>query len=135
MIEKANNEGFQSRNDLNYFLTELKEQEPWLYSYHGKMLQLISTQVDGVQKSLKQLRKNGHKTGSLKFARYMEYRTLTYGQSGFKIENGFLSLSKIGKIKIIQHRQIPENSEIKQAIITKSSQENGLYASRVRLTQ
>ncbi|MBI5377165.1 MAG: helix-turn-helix domain-containing protein [Thaumarchaeota archaeon] len=46
MIEKINKEGFQSRNDLNYFLTDLKEQESWLYSYHSKMLQMISAQID-----------------------------------------------------------------------------------------
>ena len=119
MIEHVKN-GFVSRNDLNYFLTELKEQESWLYSYHSKMLQMISTQVDSAQKSLIQLRKNGYKAKSLKFAKYSEYRTFTYNQTGFKIQNGFLDLSKIGQIKIIQHREIPNNANIKQVIITKS---------------
>ena len=106
MIENVKN-GFISRNDLNYFLTELKEQEPWLYSYHSKMLQMISTQIDAAQKSLIRLRKNGYNAKSLKFARYSKYRTFTYNQSGFKFQNDFLYLSKIGKIKIIQHRKIP----------------------------
>jgi len=119
MVNQTRN-GFVTRNDLNYFLTELKEQEPWLYSYHSKMLQMISTQIDGAQKSLIQLRKNGYNAKSLKFVRYSKYRTFTYNQSGFKIQNGFLYLSKIGKIKIIQHRKIPENSKIKQVIVTKS---------------
>ena len=119
MVGRTQN-GFMSRNDLNYFLTELKEQEPWLYQYHSKMLQMVSTQIAGAQKALVQLHKNGHRTGSLKFARYLEYRTLTYNQSGFKIEKDALHLTKIGKIKIIQHRLVPENAEIKQIIITKS---------------
>lgn len=112
--------GFIPRNELNYFLTELKEQEPWLYSYHSKMLQMISTQIDSAQKSLIQLHRNGYKTKSLKFVKHSEYMTFTYNQTGFKIQNGFLYLSKIGRIKIIQHRKIPENSNIKQVIITKS---------------
>lgn len=119
MIEHSKNKHI-SRNELNYFLTELKEQESWLYSYHSKMLQMISTQIDGAQKALKQLRENGKKTGSLKFAKYDEYRTFTYNQSGFKIEDGFLHLSKIGKTKIILHRSIPENAQIKQVTTTKS---------------
>ncbi|GBL41542.1 hypothetical protein EMGBD3_09100 [Nitrosarchaeum sp.] len=57
MIEKINREGFQTRNDLNYFLTELKESEPWLYNHHSKMLQMVSTQIDGAQKSLAELQK------------------------------------------------------------------------------
>jgi putative transposase len=34
-----------------------------------------------------------------------------------------LHLSKIGRIKIIQHREIPENANIKQVIVTKSKSE------------
>lgn len=122
MIEflKKNKERFQTRNDLNYFLTELKESESWLYSYHSKMLQMISTQIDGSQKAIIQLHKNGHKTGSLKFARSGEYRTFTYNQSGFMIAQDTLYLSKIGKIKIILHRSIPENTRIKQVMVIKS---------------
>lgn len=119
MIEHSKNKPI-SRNDLNYFLTELKERESWLYSYHSKMLQMISTQIDGAQKALEQLHKNGYKTGSLKFAKYDEYRSFTYNQSGFNIKDGFLYLSKIGKTKIIQHRLIPENVQIKQIVVTKS---------------
>jgi putative transposase len=120
MVETVHKNGFASRNDLNYFLTELKESESWLYSYHSKMLQMISTQIDGAQKALGQLRENGKKTGSLKFKKYGECRAFTYNQSGFKIEDGFLHLSKIGKTKIILHRPIPKNHTIKQVIVSKS---------------
>ena len=120
MVGKIHKEGFQGRNDLCYFLTELKESEPWLYSHHSKMLQMVSTQIEGAQKALAQLRKNGHKTGDLKFARFSEYRTFTYNQSGFEIKDSFLHLSKIGRIKMICHRNIPENHTIKQITVSKS---------------
>jgi putative transposase len=120
MVEKIRSEGFHTRNDLCYFLMELKESERWLYLHHSKMLQMVAVQVDGAQKALMQLRKNGHKTGSLKFAGFSGFNTFTYNQSGFEIKDSFLHLSKIGKIKIIQHRQIPENHTIKQITISKS---------------
>ncbi|HEX9845968.1 MAG TPA: RNA-guided endonuclease TnpB family protein [Candidatus Nitrosotenuis sp.] len=120
MIEKIHSEGFQSRNDLCYFLTELKESEKWLYSHHSKMLQMVAVQIDGAQKALIRLRKNGHHAGDLRFARFSEYRTFTYNQSGFDIRDGFLHLSKISKIKIIQHQNIPENNVIKQVTISRS---------------
>ncbi|MFY9300785.1 MAG: RNA-guided endonuclease TnpB family protein [Candidatus Nitrosotenuis sp.] len=120
MIQKINSEGFQSRNDLCYFLTGLKDYEPWLYNHHSKMLQMVAVQVDGAQKSLAQMQKNGQKTGHLKFAKFSEYNAFTYNQSGFGLNDGFLHLSKIGKIKIIQHREIPKNSEIIQITISKS---------------
>lgn len=120
MVEKTRNEGFQTRNDLNYFLMELKESEEWLYNYHSKMLQMISTQIEGAQKSLIERRKNGHKAGKLKFARSSEYNTFAYNQSGFSIRDGFLNLSRIGRIKIIQHRDIADNAKIKQVTVSRS---------------
>ncbi len=120
-VEMAKN-GFVTRNDMNYFLTELKQQEPWLYNYHSKMLQMISTQIDGAQKALTRLHENGHKIGEMRFARYDEYRTFTYNQSGYKLEQSgdkdLLHLSKIGFIEIRKHRE--PIGEIKQIVVTKS---------------
>ena len=114
--------GFLTRNDMNYMLTELKQQESWLYNYHSKMLQMISAQIDGSQKALVQLRKKGYKTGMLRFARYGEYRTFTYNQSGYRLERhgdtDLLWLSKIGYIEIRKHRE--PISSIKQVIVSKS---------------
>ena len=116
--------GFISRNDCNYYLTELKQQESWLYQYHSKMLQAVSAQIDGAQKAIIELNKKGYHTGNLGFCRYHEYRTFTYNQTGFKLEQHdntvLLHLSKIGHIEIRRHRDIPANANIKQVIVTKS---------------
>jgi putative transposase len=115
---------FLSRNDMNYILTELKQSESWLYSYHSKMLQMVSTQLEGAEKALIELTKKGHKTGQLKFVRYNEFRTFTYNQSGYKLETHgdktLLCLSKIGCVEIRKHREIPDTANIKQVIVTKS---------------
>jgi len=55
---------FTSRNDMNYALTELKEQQPILQQYHSKMLQMISTKVAGAWKSLKERKTRGYDSGS-----------------------------------------------------------------------
>jgi putative transposase len=116
-VEQAQ-KSFLSRNDMNYILTELKQSESWLYNYHSKMLQMVSTQIEGAEKSLIERSKKGHKTGQLRFIRYNEFRTFTYSQSGFKLNNNKLFLSKIGNIRIKKHRDTSDN--IKQVIITKS---------------
>lgn len=116
-VEQAQ-KSFLSRNDMNYILTELKQSESWLYQYHSKMLQMVSTQLEGAEKSLIELSKKGHKTGQLRFARYNEFRTFTYNQSGFKLDNNKLFLSKIGDIRIKKHRDTLDN--IKQVIVTKT---------------
>jgi putative transposase len=82
------------------------------------MLQMVSTQIEGAEKSLIERSKKGHKTGQLRFARYNEFRTFTYSQSGFKLNNNKLFLSKIGDIRIKKHRDTSDN--IKQVIVTKS---------------
>jgi len=116
--------GFITRNDCNYILTEIKQQESWLYQYHSKMLQSVSAQIDGTQKALIEKSKQRHKTGSLRFCKYHDYRTFTYSQSGFKLERkgttDLLYLSKIGDMEIRHHREIPYNANIKQVIVTKS---------------
>ena len=116
-VEQAQ-KSFLSRNDMNYYLTELKQSESWLYNYHSKMLQMVSTQLESAEKSLIEISKKGCKTGKLRFARYNEFRTFTYNQSGFKLENNKLYLSKIGEIRIKKHRDTPDN--IKQVIVTKT---------------
>lgn len=121
MVSKIHKEGFQSACDLGYFLTELKEQNHWLYEHYSKMLQMISIQVAGAQKALVALNKKGYKTGKLRFALYNKYNTFVYNQSGFKIENNFLHLSKIGKIPLIQHREIPDCSKIKQVTVSRQA--------------
>ncbi|MGI0066751.1 MAG: RNA-guided endonuclease InsQ/TnpB family protein, partial [Nitrosotalea sp.] len=121
MVEKICKEGFQSAFDLNFFLTELKEQNPWLYEHHSKMLQMISTQIYGAEKALVGLAKKGSKTGKLKFAQYSRYTTFVYNQSGFGIKDGSLHLSKIGKISMIQHREIPNNAKIKQIVVSRQA--------------
>ncbi len=100
--------GYMTRNDMNYALTELKEQKPWLNNYHSKMLQMVSTQVAGARKALKELKKKGYQVGKLKFRKHDEHNTCIYNQSGFDIDasDSILFLSTIGRIKIKIHRSI-----------------------------
>jgi putative transposase len=100
---------FRSRNDMNYALTELKEQQPILRNYHSKMLQMISTKVAAARAALEELKKNGNKTGKLQLLRN-ECHSFTYNQSGFRIEQDadgkcLLWLAKVGHIEIRIHRR------------------------------
>ena len=100
--------GYNTRNDMNYALTELKEQKLWLFEYNAKMLQMVSTQVAGAKKALKELRKKGYDVGGLKFSRFGEYNTCVYNQSGFDIDtsDSTIYINRIGKIKMKIHRNI-----------------------------
>jgi len=87
-----------SEYDMNYALTELKEQHPWLRKYyHSKMLQMVAKQVAAARKTAK--------TGRLSYRKHDDFNSFTYSQSGFKIESNRLVLSKIGSIRIVLHRK------------------------------
>jgi putative transposase len=103
-----------SEYDMNYALTELKEQHPWLRNYHSKMLRMVGKQVAAARKTAKR-RKLSYRT-------HDRFNAFTYNQSGFRIDNGKLMLSKIGIIKVVLHRQ-PAN--IKQ--VTVCSKKDGRW--------
>lgn len=99
---------------MQFVLTELKEQHVWLRNYHSKMLQMVVHRVDAARKSLGKLQKKGYRVGRLHYLKHDDYNSFTYNQSGFRLENNKLWLSKIDSIKIVLHRQ-PVN--IKQVTV------------------
>ncbi|MCI0561805.1 MAG: transposase [Nitrososphaera sp.] len=111
---------FRSRNDMNYALTELKEQQPLLRQYHAKMLQMISTKVAGAQSSLDELKKRGHEAGNgeLQLLRLGECNSFVYNQTGYRIEQlpegnrSLLHLSKIGSIEMRVHRRLYDIAQV-----------------------
>ncbi len=119
-----------SKEDMQFALTELKEQETWLRNYHSKMLQMVIHKIDSSKKALRMLRRNGHKIGKLQFIKYEDYNSFIYNQSGFKIERhgntDLLWLSKIGYVEIRLHRTI-KIKNIKQITICKHAN-NKWYA-------
>ena len=111
-----------SEYDMNYALTELKEQHPWLRNYHSKMLQMVAKQVAAARASLPSLKSKGRKTGRLKH-RYDHdsgdnFNAFTYNQTGFRMGDKGLTLSKIGTISIVLHRQ-PVN--VKQVTVCRKN--------------
>ena len=113
----------QSKEDMQFTLTELKEDERWLRLYHSKMLQMIPHRIDSARKVLIEKKKKGHVVGQLQYARQDEWNTFVYNQSGFKIDKhgdaDLLWLSKIGWMEMRLHRSM--DGEIKQITITKKA--------------
>ena len=110
-----------SRNDMNYALTEIKEQQPVLRKYHSKMLQMVSTKVAGALLALDELKKRGHAAGDaeLQLLKPGECSSFVYNQSGYRIESNYdgdgkcmLHLAKIGHIEIRVHRRLYDIAQI-----------------------
>ncbi|MCC5667548.1 transposase [Nostoc sp. CHAB 5784] len=69
---------------------------------------------------------NGKKSGKPRFKGVGQYKTFTYSQFQKEhFQNNKITLSKIGTVKVIVHRQIPDGFNIKTVSVTKKA--NGYY--------
>lgn len=107
-------------------LTQLKKNRHWYKEIHSQVLQQVPKKVELAFDRWLKGDANGKKSGKPRFKGQGGYKTFTYPQ--FKREhfvNNKITLSKIGTIKVIVHRQIPDGFDIKTASVTKKA--DGYY--------
>ena len=107
-------------------LVQLKKDRPWYKNIHSQVLQEVSKRVDLAFDRWLKGDSNGKKSGRPRFKGKGQYKTFTYKQ--FKhhhfVDNK-IKLSKIGEVKVIVHRPIPDGFKIKTTSVTKKS--DGYY--------
>ncbi len=101
----------QSGKTISYFtlqnlLPKHKTDRPELLKVHSQVLQNVARRIRLGYENFFVRRKAGLKAGLPRFKKHGRYKSITYPQSGFKVEEGLLRLSKIGGIKIRLHRPI-----------------------------
>ena len=104
---------------------KLVKEQPFLDELHSKTRQYLLWQLRANIKALCGLKKRGRRVGRIRFRGKGRFKTFVYNQSGFKVVDGRLHLSKIGDIPLKQHREIV--GEVKQVIV-KRSDTNKWYA-------
>jgi putative transposase len=107
-------------------LVQLKVDRPWYKDVHSQVLQEVPKRVELAFDRWLKGDVNGKKSGRPRFKGKGQYRTFTYTQ--FKqhhFVNNKITLSKIGDIKVIIHRPIPDGLKIKTVSITKKA--DGYY--------
>jgi putative transposase len=107
-------------------LTQLKKDRPWYKTIYSQVLQEVPKRVEIAFDKWLAGDSNGKKSGRPRFKAVGQYKTFTYPQ--FKQHHfvgNVITLSKIGDVKVIVHRQIPDGFEIKTVSVTKKS--NGYY--------
>src|SRR6266567_7038169 len=98
----------------------LKQERPSLATVHSQVLQNVAVRLDLAMKAFFRRVKAGETAGYPRFKGHDRYDSITYPQSGFKIdEQGKLYASGIGHIKIVLHR--PIRGKIKTLTIRRSS--------------
>jgi len=92
--------------DLNKNLICLKNQRTEITKVHSQVLQNISKRIKDAYTNFFARRRAGLKAGLPRFKKYEQYKSITYPQSGFKVKAKKLYLSKIGDIRLKQHREL-----------------------------
>lgn len=121
----------QLKEQPNYYnqkasLVQLKIDRPWYKDIHSQVLQEVPKKVELAFDRWLKGDVNGKKSGRPRFKSQGGYKTFTYPQ--FKKEhfvNNKITLSKIGAVKVIVHRPIPDGFDIKTVSVTKKA--NGYY--------
>lgn len=96
----------------------LKEQFPEYTQIHSQVLQNVLKRVDfAYQRFFHRVKIKAEKAGYPRFHGKERYDSLCYPQSGFAIKKNKIELSKIGIVKAVIHRPVPEGSKIKACTI------------------
>jgi len=101
-------------------LPSMKKEKPWYKSVYSQVLQNVLQRLDGAyEKFFEGLKEGKKKAGFPKFKKRGKYSSITYPQYKFRPENGKITVPKIGKVKIVYHREIPKRAIIKTLTIKK----------------
>jgi len=107
-------------------LTQLKKDRPWYKEIHSQVLQEVAKKVELAFDRWLKGDSNSKKSGRPRFKSTGQYKTFTFPQ--FKqhhFVNNKITLSKIGDVKVIVHRQVPDGFQIKTVSVTKKA--DGYY--------
>jgi putative transposase len=103
-----------TRFDTINLLPIWKAEKPELSQVYSQVLQEVCTRVDlAFQSYFRRVKEHAEKAGYPRFKGYGRYDSFTYPQTGFELLENGLMLSKIGVIKIIQHRPIEGRHRVK----------------------
>ena len=116
----------RDKSSINYYdqanaLKESKKGNGYLTAVHSQVLQDVLKRLDKAFQNFFQRVKRGEKPGYPRFKAEDRFNSFTFPQSGFKSEEDTLVLSKIGAIKLIQHREIPKEAIIKTCAIKRDA--------------
>lgn len=108
--EQATVSYYQQQNAL----PKLKKERPWYKGVYSLALQDVLRRLDGAYQKFFR-----NKKGFPKFKKRGQWNSLTYPDHKNLPMDGFLQVAKVGRLKIVYHRVIPECAQIKTLTLVK----------------
>jgi len=126
--EQAPEDDKPSEYDQNNKLPKWKRRWPVFGELHSKAAQATVARFHRNLSNLRKKKEKGYNVGRLKRQAPAEYRSVTYNQSGFDLDEkrgrdryAYVRFSKIGWVKIRYHRPIPDHATIKEVTFKKET--------------
>jgi len=116
--ERKAGHGTPTHKALTYLIPAMKAMKPGLDNVFSQVLQNVAKRVRSGFEGYWARRRAGLKAHLPRFRGEDRYDSLTYPQLGFRLKDGVLCLSKIGDVRIVQHR--PVEGQVKTLTVTRS---------------
>ncbi|WP_128904901.1 RNA-guided endonuclease InsQ/TnpB family protein [Halorubrum amylolyticum] len=117
-----------SEYDQNNKLPGWKRRWKVFSQLHSKAAQATVSRFHRNLSNLRKKKEKGYNVGRLKRQSPVDYRSVTYNQSGFDLDEkrgrdrfAYVRFSKIGWVKIRYHRPIPDQAIIKEVTVKKET--------------
>ena len=115
--ERKMGRGTPTHKALTYLLPAMKARTPELNAVFSQVLQNVAKRVHSGFEGYWNRRRAGLKAHLPRFRGENRYDSLTYPQFGFRVKDGLLCLSKIGDLRVVQHR--PVEGKVKTLTVTR----------------
>jgi putative transposase len=116
--ERRAGRGTPTHKALTYLLPAMKARTPELNAVFSQVLQNVAKRVRSGFESYWNRKRAGLRAHLPRFRGEDRYDSLTYPQFGFRVKDGRLRLSKIGDMRVVQHR--PIEGQVKILTVTRS---------------
>ncbi|MCK5611295.1 transposase [Candidatus Pacearchaeota archaeon] len=102
-------------------LPALKSEKPWFGSVHSQVLQDVLKRLDKAYQNFFRKPKTNKAHELPKFKKRGQWNSITYPQFKKRPRENNIKVPKIGNVKIVHHRAIPDNAKIKTLTISKEA--------------
>ena len=111
-----------SYNKQQNALPSMKVERPWYKNVHSQVLQNVLIRLDEAYKAFFRRVKEGTEApGFPKFKKRGNWSGITYPQHSKKPENSKIYVPSIGTIRLVYHREIPKDADVKTLSIVKEA--------------
>jgi len=117
LSERKAGRGTPTHNALTYLIPAIKARKPELNTVFSQVLQNVAKRVRSGFEGYWARKRAGLKVHLPRFRGEDRYDSLTYPQLGFGLKDGVLCLSKIGDVRVVQHR--PVEGQVKTLTVTR----------------